>query len=133
MTQRNAGEDAEVRTGGATSKSSKNARVVKSPDEIPDDPGQLLVTTSHEVIRRWAEARNAVPATVVGTEHDGRPGVLTFDFPPLGDNDRLKEITWDEWFATFDRRKLNFLFQEKLADGRQSNFFRLENPEREDA
>jgi len=42
-------------------------------------------------------------------------------------------VSWEEWFETFDRRGLNFLFQEKLADGRQSNFFRLENPEREDA
>jgi hypothetical protein len=133
MTQKKAGVNTGVRTGEATSKSLKYALVVNSPDEIPDDPGKSLVTTAHEVIRKWAEERGAVPATVAGTEHEDRPGVLTFDFPPLGDDDRLRRVSWEEWFETFDRRGLNFLFQEKLADGRQSNFFRLENPEREDA
>jgi len=115
-----------------SSKSMKYAREVRSPDEIPDEPGQTLVTTNHDVIRRWAEERSAVPATVVGTEHEGHSGVLTFDFPPVGDNDRLKQMSWDEWFETFDRRKLNFVFQEKLANGHQNNFFQLENPDRDD-
>lgn len=55
--------------------------MVNSPDQIPDEPGQTLVTTNHEVIRRWAQARDAVPATVTGTEHGDTPEVLTFDFP----------------------------------------------------
>ncbi|MGC9670889.1 hypothetical protein ACNTMW_30625 [Planosporangium sp. 12N6] len=42
-------------------------------------------------------------------------------------------MSWDEWFGTVDRRRLNVIFQETLTDGRQSNFFRLETPEREDA
>ncbi|NJC73130.1 hypothetical protein HC031_25925 [Planosporangium thailandense] len=129
MTQKKAG----VRTGEATSKTLKYAQVVNSPDEIPDEPGKSLVTTNHEVIRKWAEERGAVPATVAGTEHEGRPGVLRFDFPPLGADDRLRQVGWDGWFGTFDGRGLKFIFQEKLANGRQSNFFRLENPEREDA
>jgi hypothetical protein len=83
------------------------------------------------VIRQWAEARGAVPATVEGTEHDERAGVLRFDFG--GDDDRLRHISWDEWFKTFDERSLNFLYQEERKDGQQSNFFRLENPGREDA
>jgi hypothetical protein len=89
------------------------------------------VTTNHEVIRRWAEERGAVPATVEGTEHDETLGVLRFDF---GDgSDRLRHVSWDEWFETFDKRRLNFIYQEQRKDGRQSNFFRLESPEREDA
>jgi hypothetical protein len=39
----------------------------------------------------------------------------------------------DEWFNTFDVRKLNFLYQEERRDGNRSNFFRLESPYREDA
>lgn len=31
--------------------------------------------TDHDVIRGWAEERDAKPATVPGTEHDGRAGV----------------------------------------------------------
>jgi hypothetical protein len=133
MSHERAGQASGVRVGEASSRSLKYARVVNSPDEIPAEPGQTLVTTSHEVIQRSAEARDARPATVLGTEHGDTLGVLTFDFPPHGDNPNLRPVSWDDWFATFDRRKLNFLFEDKLADGRQSNFFRLENPEREDA
>lgn len=133
MSHERAGQASGVRVGEATSRSLKYARVVNSPDQIPDEPGQTLVTTNHEVIRRWAQARDAVPAAVTGTEHGDTPGVLAFDFPPHGDNPDLRPVSWEEWFDTFDRRKLNFLFEERLADGRQSNFFRLESPEREDA
>lgn len=33
----------------------------------------------------------------------------------------------------FHERRLNFIYQEHKADGSESNFFRLENPGREDA
>jgi hypothetical protein len=90
------------------------------------------VTRNHDVIRRWAEERGAQPATVPGTEHDGHLGVLRFDFPGYGGQD-LRHVSWDEWFETFDARGLNFIYQEKQKDGTPSNFFRLENPTREDA
>jgi hypothetical protein len=45
----------------------------------------------------------------------------------------LRHISWEEWFDTFDARGLNFIYQEQRRDGQQSNFFRLENPGREDA
>jgi hypothetical protein len=57
--------------------------------------------------------------------------VLRLDFG--GQDDQLRHVSWEEWFATFDDRSLNFLYQEERKDGRQSNFFRLENPGREDA
>jgi hypothetical protein len=110
----------------------KYAKVINSPDDKPDRRGQTLVTTNHEVIRRWAEARGGTQATVPGTEHGTRLGVLTFDFPGYG-GENLEHVSWDEWFKTFDARKLNFLYQENKTDGTQSNFFRLENPKREDA
>jgi len=84
------------------------------------------------VIRRWAEARGGTPATVEGTEHGDHLGVLRFVFPGGGDDSRLRTVSWDEWFATFDGRRLNFIYQEERSDGSQSNFFRLESPERED-
>jgi hypothetical protein len=120
-----------TRTGPETSKSLKYSQEVTSPEEDPERPGRSLVTTSHEVIRRWAEERGAVPATVAGTEHGDQLGVLTFDFG--GKDERLRHVSWDEWFRTFDARRLNFIYQEQRSDGRQSNFFRLESPEREDA
>ncbi|GAB3232310.1 hypothetical protein GCM10027447_28010 [Glycomyces halotolerans] len=121
-----------VRGGSQKSESLKYAQEITSPDQEPDHDGQTLVTTNHDVIRRWAERREAEPATVPGTEHDGRPGVLRFDFPGYGGED-LRQLDWDSWFQTFDERGLNFIYQERQKDGSQSNFFQLENPDREDA
>lgn len=120
-----------LRTGPGTSDSLKYSQEVTSPEDEPEREGRSLVTTHHEVIKQWAEARNAVPATVEGTEHEGHLGVLRFDFG--GDNKDLRHVSWDEWFATFDERRLNFIYQEQRSDGSESNFFQLENPEREDA
>lgn len=120
-----------VRTGGETSSSVTYSQEVTSPDDDPERQGRSLATTSHEVIRGWAEARGAVPATVEGTEHGDGLGVLRLDFG--GDNDRLRRVSWEEWFSTFDARRLNFLYQESRKDGSTSTFFRLESPDREDA
>lgn len=130
---RNAGrQGGGARRGGSSSKSLKYSQEIRSVGDRPERPGRSLVTTDHEVIMRWARERGATPATVPGTEHDGHPGVLRFDFPGYGGRD-LKHVSWDEWFAAFDGRGLNLIYQEQTSDGRQSNFFQLENPEREDA
>ena len=121
----------QVRTGSETSRSLQYSQEVTSPDEDAERPGRSLATTHHEVIRQWAEDRGGVPATVEGTEHGDHLGVLRFDFG--GDNDRLRQVSWDEWLRTFDARRLNFLYQEDHKDGSPSTFFRLESPDREDA
>ncbi|GLZ12702.1 hypothetical protein Acsp04_29370 [Actinomadura sp. NBRC 104425] len=105
---------------------------VTSPEEHEDRPGRSLVTTDHDSIRQWAEERGAKPATVPGSEYGGRPGRLLLDFPGGSRSENLREISWDDWFATFDERNLNFIYQEHKADGSQSTFFRLENPGRSD-
>ena len=47
---------------------------------------------------------------------------------------RQGSVTYREAGAEyFDQRKLNLIYQEQLRDGRQSNFFRTESPDREDA
>ena len=124
-------DDGQLRTGDETSKSLKYSQEITSLDDDPERAGRSLATTSHDVIRAWAEQRGGVPATVEGTEHGDHLGVLRFDFG--GHSDRLRHVSWDEWFDTFDARKLNFLYQEERKDGNQSTFFRLESPDREDA
>ena len=116
-----------LRTGDHESSSLRYSQEVTSPADEPERPGRSLVTTSHEVIRRWAEERGAVPATVGGTEHGDHLGVLRFDFG--GHADRLQPVPWDEWFHAFDVRGLNFVYQERRKDGHRSNFFRLTNPD----
>lgn len=79
-------------------------------------------TTNHEVIRRWIESRKGHPSVVKST--DGRKrdsaGLLRVDFnEPEGP---LDEISWDDFFSTFDENGLAFLFQEKTAAGRKSRF-----------
>jgi hypothetical protein len=124
-------DEGRLRTGDETSRSVQYSQEVTSPEDEPEREGRSLATTSHEVIRQWAEERGGVPATVEGTEHGDHLGVLRFDFG--GDSERLRHVSWDEWFETFDARRLNFLYQETRKDGNQSTFFRLESPDREDA
>jgi hypothetical protein len=114
------------------SKAERYSQTVTSPDEHEERPGRSLLTRDHEVIRRWAQERGARPATVPGTEHDGHLGVLRFDFPGYG-GDELRAVSWDEWFDAFDARGLDFVYQEHKSDGSVSSFFRLDNPQREDA
>ncbi len=115
---------------GARSRTARTAKWIESPDQHADRPGQTLATRSHEVIRRWAEERGAQPATA--TWRNGRPATLRLDFPGYG-GQNLQPVGWDEWFRVFDERKLTFLYQEALRNGRPSNFFRLESPERGEA
>lgn len=117
--------------GDKLSDSTKRAQWIESPNEKEDHAGQTLATRSHDVITGWAEARKGVPATVPGTEHGDHLGVLRINFPGYGGQD-LQEVSWDDWFKTFDDRKLVFLFQEHKKDGSQSNFFRFDSPFRED-
>jgi predicted HTH domain antitoxin len=121
-----------LRTGKGTSKSLKYSQEIRSVDDTPERAGRSLVTTDHEVIRRWAEARKATPATVAGTGPGDTLGVLRFDFPGYG-GETLRHVEWEQWFDTFDRRRLNFIYQDRRSGGEQSNFFQLESPDREDA
>ncbi|MET8911777.1 hypothetical protein [Micromonospora sp. NPDC004551] len=123
----------QVRSGRSASRSVSSSQQITSLDDRPERPGRSLVTTNHEVIQRWARARGAKPATIAGTEKGDRPGVLTFNIPGYRESSRIREVTWDDWFRTFDLRGLNLIYQEQMRDGRQSNFFRTENPNREDA
>nr|WP_315985921.1 hypothetical protein [Micromonospora sp. Mcm103] len=118
--------------GPASSRSIGSSQLITSLADRPERPGRSLVTRNHEVIQRWARARGAKPATIAGTEREGRAGVLTFNIPGYRESSRIREITWDDWFRTFDLRRLNLIYQEQMRDGRQSNFFRTENPNRED-
>ncbi|WP_424134538.1 hypothetical protein [Roseomonas chloroacetimidivorans] len=80
-------------------------------------------TTDHKVIKEWIEARGGRPSVVAGTEGDDGEGILRVDFGPK--EDKLEEISWDEFFQTFEDRKLAFLHQDKTADGKESRFFKF--------
>ena len=81
---------------------------------------QAIATTDHDVIRRWAESRNGHPSVVKSTEGKGGGGLLRIDFGPAEES--LEEVSWDDFFETFDENNLAFLYQEKTASGGKSRF-----------
>ena len=83
------------------------------------------VLSDHEEIRQWAEKRGAHPACVRGTGKKGDLGVLRLDFPGYTGEDKLQEISWDEFFDKFDERGLSLLVQDSTARGQKSNFNKL--------
>jgi hypothetical protein len=89
------------------------------------------ITTNHDAIRRWAEARDARPVEVAGGGGDDDPGTVRLECPGSRDTS-LREIGWDEWFRKFDAGKLALLYQEQTADGERSAFCKIVRREKAD-
>lgn len=89
------------------------------------------VTTDHETVRQWAEARGGKPSAVKRTGSQSDVGILRIDFPGYSGESSLEEITWDEFFEKFEDSKLAFVYQEETAEGVRSNFNKLVKRERE--
>lgn len=88
--------------------------------------GESKTTQDHETIKKWAKERGGKPAVVKDTEGQGQGvGVLRINFPGYSGENSLEEISWDEWFQTFDEKNLSFLYQDETSDGQQSRFFKL--------
>ncbi len=82
-------------------------------------------TTDHNLIRAWAEKREAAPAQVRDTG-DGDLGMLTLDVRGHGAGEEsLEHVPWDDWFEKFERESLAFVYQHEKASGEPSTFFRL--------
>ena len=80
---------------------------------------EAKVTTDHDEIREWVEERGGHPARVKGTE------LLRIDYPGFSGEQKLEEISWDEFFKAFEENNLAFLYQEETKDGKQSRFSKL--------
>ena len=78
-------------------------------------------TTDHDEIREWVEDRDGQPAYVESTEN-GDGGMLRIDFPDQEDDENLDDISWDEFFETFEDNDLAFLYQDETDDGDTSYF-----------
>ena len=87
--------------------------------------GEQYLTRSHDVIRRWADARGARPSTVADTRTSDDPGIIRLHTPGNRSTDRLEPIDWADWFAKFDAGELVLLFQETTPDGAPSTFNKL--------
>jgi len=83
------------------------------------------MTTDHDEIRRWAEERQGHPAKVRGTGGKGDVGMIRLDFPGYSGRESLDEISWDDFFDEFEKKRLALLYQEKTAKGETSRFNKL--------
>jgi hypothetical protein len=88
---------------------------------------QAKITTDHDQIRKWAEARGGKPATVRSTHSKQGTGIIRLEFPdaPHAKDQNLEEISWEEFFEKFDESDLALLYQEETASGERSNFNKL--------
>jgi len=86
---------------------------------------ESLITTDHETIREWAEARGGKPSHVKSTGKKNDVGILRIDFPGYSGEGSLEEISWDEFFDKFEKSKLALVYQEETASGERSNFNKL--------
>lgn len=82
-------------------------------------------TTDHNTIRKWVEERGGKPACVRGTGDEGDVGMLRIDMPGYTGEDKLQEISWDDFFRKFEEKKLALVYEDKTADGKKSNFSKL--------
>lgn len=85
--------------------------------------GESHTTTDHQAIKQWVEARGGKPVHIKGIGGSDDPGILRIEFP----DEKLEDISWDDFFQKFDESNLTFLYQDKLADGRESRFHKFIN------
>lgn len=71
-------------------------------------------TTDHKTIRTWAEGKGGKPAAVDRTHQGGDVGIIRIMFPQAqqSEHESLVEISWDEFFAEFEKRELALLYEE---------------------
>lgn len=95
--------------------------MAEATDKETQAVGRAKRTKDHETIRRWAEERGGQPTIVEGTQ------ILRIDFDdPDGSRDeKLRPVSWDEFFRVFDDRDLDFLYQERTRDGKISRFYKF--------
>jgi len=116
-------KSAKSKSANSRSANSKSAKKTASKSSSHS----AMPLTDHDQIQQWAEARDAKPSCVKNTGGKGDVGMIRLDFPGYSGEDSLQEISWDEWFESFDENGLALLVQETTASGEQSNFNKLVN------
>ena len=104
-------------------------RRVDQNDATEQQPGDVMATDDHELIRQWAARHSAEPATGEATRsgpatrnvQDGGAGIR-FNFPGVG---AFRPITWDEWLQHFTQHDLLFVYEEDVPGRPPNNRYRL--------
>jgi hypothetical protein len=79
-------------------------------------------TTDHDEIRAWVEAHGGQPAAL--RTADGDVGVVRLNFRP-GSTPPLHPLTWEEFFETFEERKLAFIYADDVPKGQEDRVTKL--------
>lgn len=87
---------------------------------------QAKATIDGDEVRRWAEEPKGRPSEARTAKAKG--GILGFGSG--GKDEKLKEISWDEFSPVFDQNNIGLLRQGKGADDKTRRFFKF--VERED-
>jgi hypothetical protein len=101
-------------------------RTVSSVGQTKSGAIPVAFTRDHAVIKRWAAARHAEPATGEATEsgpatvtvNDGGAGIR-FIFPGTS---AFRPITWEEWLANFDLHHCLFVYDNESEEPRSSRY-----------
>jgi hypothetical protein len=85
----------------------------------------LNQTHDHHIIQEWVEKRKGIPTRIKGTGKTEDDGLLRIHFPENSKSDNFEEMEWEDFFKDFDKNKLDFLYQDKKADGETSTFHKF--------
>lgn len=91
---------------------------------------QELTTTDYDEIRSWITSKGGSPAIVKETEGEGKIGVLRIMFPGIDEEEKLVEISWDDFFHEFEDKNLALVYsKEEQATGPFYKFIERETGE----
>jgi hypothetical protein len=77
----------------------------------------LSMTTDHDEIRHWVESVGGRPVQVRLASSTGPVGVPALDVPGHTTAGATEPVSWDDWFAEFDRVGLALLYDQTSAPG----------------
>jgi hypothetical protein len=101
------------------------SKTVSSVDQT-DSATKVVFTRDHDVIKRWATARHAEPATGEASDsgpatvnvNDGGAGIR-FIFPGTS---AFRPITWEEWLENFDSHHCAFVYDNESEEPVSSRY-----------
>ena len=115
-----------TRAGSRVKRTKTYAPSERTARLLAQSEGLTHTTTDHDEIRHWAEQRGARPARVKSASHrQGHAGMIGLQFPGFPVDELLQPISWDEFFAEFEKNKLALTYQETTVGGLKSNFNKL--------
>lgn len=81
------------------------------------------VTTDQNIIRAWIEKRQGWPALVRTSSDSGFEYRLFIGFADTLPDPHILPISWEAFFARFEKDRLSFMYEEIEANGDEARFY----------